>query len=390
MNLKHYNSDKAFYSYYFIIYFGLGSFFSILSVYLQESMNLTPSEIGFIISLAPIISIVSQPLWGILSDYLKRPKKVLLFTTSLSAILIIIFTNVSGIHYIAISYIIFSIFQSSIMPLSDGISLHYVKEHEKLSFANIRVWGSIGFACACILAGKLADTFSITLPFYIFSLSLIVSLVFLRKLPNGTEKSNINIKEGLNTLFKIPEYLLILCFGFIMIGTIFGIDPYINLNLIDLGGTVSDVGLLLFISVCVEIPFMIVSKKLSHKFGYLKLLFIISIVSSIRIYILTFDLSILQFIILGMVRGSIIGLLLPTVLEYISIKTNGQLRITAVSIYAAVTSGISSWLGTISAGIILENYSYSTMYLMFSIISITAIIICYYAIILQNKKHNNY
>lgn len=49
------NTTRYFYSYYFLTFFSFGALFPLLTVYLQEDVGLTGSQIGMIMSISPVV-----------------------------------------------------------------------------------------------------------------------------------------------------------------------------------------------------------------------------------------------------------------------------------------------------------------------------------------------
>lgn len=68
------------------LYFALlAMFIPFLPVYLSEQ-GLSPSQIGFIIGTGGFVTIIAQPLWGMISDKTKTIRKVLLALLLCSAV----------------------------------------------------------------------------------------------------------------------------------------------------------------------------------------------------------------------------------------------------------------------------------------------------------------
>ena len=56
-------------------YLGYGAFTVVLSMYCQD-IGMSASQIAYIVSFAPLLSIVTQPFFGFLADKWHSPKKV--------------------------------------------------------------------------------------------------------------------------------------------------------------------------------------------------------------------------------------------------------------------------------------------------------------------------
>ena len=69
------------------LYFGLlAIFIPFLPVYLAEQ-GLKPGQIGLIVGTGGFVTIITQPLWGMISDKTKTIRKVLLILIAFSSII---------------------------------------------------------------------------------------------------------------------------------------------------------------------------------------------------------------------------------------------------------------------------------------------------------------
>jgi PPP family 3-phenylpropionic acid transporter len=79
------NIPKLLRSFNFLYFALLAMFIPFLPVYL-DNQGLSPAQIGFVVGTGGFITIVAQPLWGMISDRTKTIRKVLLFLLLCSAI----------------------------------------------------------------------------------------------------------------------------------------------------------------------------------------------------------------------------------------------------------------------------------------------------------------
>ena len=118
---------RKFYTAYLALFIGLGAYNTFLPVYLEKSLGFTSSQVGLIVSIPSIIGIIFVPIFGLLSDLLKKQKTVLWFNIFMS----LIFTGIYIITKSFLSVLVVAtgleMFRNSILPLTDSITTSYCR-----------------------------------------------------------------------------------------------------------------------------------------------------------------------------------------------------------------------------------------------------------------------
>ncbi|PTL39790.1 MFS transporter [Alkalicoccus saliphilus] len=364
--------ERAFFNmkgYFFFIYFGLGGLFPLLTVYLQDDVGLTGSQIGVITSIGPVVMILSQPLWGMLSDYTKKPK-FLLVIASIGA-------GATGLTYItAQDYAIFvgiaatlAVFQSALIPLSDSIAMNYVKKHGG-DYGKIRMWGAVGFAIAVWVMGNLSDWFGLQVIFYGFALVLLISAFFSAGMPNEAASVKVDVKGGMKRLVKVDGFLLFLLITFLVYGPIMANNFYFGLLIQFAGGSLAGVGFAFLLAAGSEVPFMRWAGAWIQSRGILFILFAAAFISGIRWIFYATNPDPIWIYITTIMQGFSIGLFVPAALQYVTDIAPGEVKATAVSIYAAVGNGLGAFFFSISAGLIIDWFSIPAVYFFYGIMTL--------------------
>ncbi len=359
--------DKLnFRTYYFLIFFGIGSLYPLLTVYLDNDLGLTGSQIGTIMSISPVVMIVVQPLWGILSDWTQKPKVILTISILLTSVMGILFSLSGAYITLIVMAILIAVVQSAITPLSDSIALNYVQK-VKGNYGSIRLWGALGFAIAVIVAGRLAEHIGLTVIFYLFSFIFLLAIYFVRRLPEESQPISTNIRSGINSLLKRPRYVLFLITTFLVFGPIYANNFYFGLFVINVGGTLTGVGIAFLLSAGSEAPFMQFAREFIKKFGMLNVLLVAAFISASRWLFYYFEPSLYFVYATTIAQGFSVGLFIPAALQYVKDISPKEVHVTAISIYSAVGNGLGSWFCTYFGGIILQWSSINAVYLFFAI-----------------------
>ncbi|WP_181444607.1 MFS transporter [Bacillus sp. 03113] len=371
--------------FYLFTFFGVGSLYPLLSVYLQNSIGLNGYQIGIIMSIGPIIFIFFQPIWGFISDSTNRPILILQFTTLLAGVIALGYIFFEDFYLLLLVAIFLAIFQSAIIPISDSITLKYTSRFH-LNYGNIRLFGSLGFGIAVFVMGKLSE-FKPTLIFIAFFLSLALSSILSSNMPKEKSGRKLNILKGLKEILTIKRLILFLIISFLIFGPNLANNTFFGLFVQNSGGTYAGIGIAFLIAVLSEIPFMKASNRWIQKIGLLNITLLAGGVSLIRWLFYYTEPSLWLIYGTAALQGVSIGLFVPAALQYIREVTPDHLTATAITLYSAIGNGLGSWFNTFTGGYIYEKSSIYMVYLFFTFLSLVGILLNYW-LVKEEKEHS--
>ncbi|PFH91063.1 MFS transporter [Bacillus sp. AFS088145] len=370
--------------YYFCLFFAIGSLGPLLSSYFKNVLDLSTSEIGILMSLTPIVAIFSQPLWGMVSDMTLNPKKMLLIAQISTIVIALFYSTITSYGMLLFVVIMLSMTQSALIPLSDSIALNYVQKIGG-NYGAIRLYGSIGFAFAVLVSGRLAEVFGLVIIFFVFAFCILVGLCISIFIPNATTISKREpILKGIPILLSNKRFLLFLICAFLVFGPISANNTYFGLYIQSLGGTLTGVGIAFLISAGSEAPFLQVAKRLINRFGIYNILIATALVSALRWYFYFTNPPISILFLSCLTQGLSVGLFIPAALQFVRDQAPDSLKATAVTIYSGLGLGMGEWFCTFISGFISEAFSIKAIYILFGSLSIVAVGIMQYL-----KKDSN-
>ncbi|KAB2330210.1 MFS transporter [Cytobacillus depressus] len=372
--------------FYLFTFFGTGSLLPLLSVYLSDAEQLNGYQIGIIMSISPIIMIFFQPLWGMLSDKLNAPIKILTVTTFIAGLFGLGFILFSGYYWIFIIATCVAIFQSAIIPISDSLSIKYTST-VKVNYGNIRLFGSLGFGLAVFIMGRLSE-WNPKIIFISFFASLIIASFLALKMPAEKVSKKQNLLAGIKEILVVKRFLIFLVITFLIFGPNLANNNYFGLFIENRGGTYTGIGIAFLIAVLSEIPFMKAAGSWIHRFGLLKIATLAGIVSCIRWLLYFTEPSLWLIYCTAVIQGFSIGLFIPAGLQYVKDITPVHITATAITLYSAFGNGVGNWFCTFIGGIIYEEFNVYTLYLFFSILSFIGVMLNIW-LIREEKGHNS-
>ncbi|MED1953010.1 MFS transporter [Brevibacillus centrosporus] len=360
---------------YLFIYYGFGAFSPLITQY-YKSIHLTGTQIGMISAVAPVVSIVAQPMWGMICDRFQIRKAVLLGTLLASGLVGLLFTAVSTYAFVFLLYILLSFFQSAIIPVSDSLTLNYTKKHQ-LQFGDIRMWGAVGFALAAFVTGLFVERWGPSVLFISYCLALITAFLFLMRLPGEVTESSrftVSIFKGMKQLLRIPRFLLFLLASFCMFGAVNANNIWFSLYYQEIGGTVAGVGLAFLLFAGSEAPFMKLAGYFVRRWGIETTLLGAATFSAIRWFWYSSAPSTTAVLLIFFIQGVSVGFYLATAAQFVRENTPASLQVTALAVFFSVGSGLGTMLCNLLAGWIKDEFSALAIYLFFGVVTTIGIL----------------
>jgi len=249
--------------------------FAFASVYLQAN-GLRPSVIGVILALATALSGLLQPVAASFAD---RTKRVSLRTiVALGGLLGVLFLAAlcaapAGSLALAVCFLFAALLNDLSQPMMNALSVYCCDRGRKINFGFARSMGSLGFAAASVVLGKLAAAFGAKamLAVCLAACALYTLLAFsfptLRGVPAArADKAAPQEASSLPQFFrKYRAFCLsltgIFCFTCFHLMT----EHYLFQMFVHVGGGESDLGFNLGMSTLVEIPAIMLFSRFSRR-----------------------------------------------------------------------------------------------------------------------------
>jgi nucleoside transporter len=137
----------------FLEYAIWGSWFSVLSAYLMNTLGFSGTQVGWIYSLLPLATIISPFFGGQLADRYFPTQKVIAVLGLVGGALLLFGSTVSSYPAMMWLMFIYCLIYAPTLALTNSIAFINLRNSEK-DFGKIRVWGTIGWiAAGLVLAG---------------------------------------------------------------------------------------------------------------------------------------------------------------------------------------------------------------------------------------------
>ena len=365
----------------FVFYMAM-AVFTYYNLYFK-SIGLSSSQIGTINSLAKAVALLSLPLWGILSDYYRANKKLLMITVAGSLASSLLFLVVESFWLIVLIMMFFLTFFLSTIPLADAQLLGYLDKDSK-QYGKYRIWGSIGYTAVVAVIGYFIEQTAPRNIFYLSALIYLITLMIIPKLPKEDVSIELGSLDKFKKLMQKGNLILFILFAFFISLTLETNNVYFPLYVIDQGGKEFLVGIALTIAATSEMAIFYFSEEIMARFK-LKYIFLLSALAfSLRWFLLAqFPLKVV-FLAAQLLHSLTFGLFHVTAVNYINEICGKKFKATGQNLYAT-TRGISGIVGSFIGGFIYQELGGSILYFYLSLIALIAGIV-YFKVLQKNDN----
>jgi PPP family 3-phenylpropionic acid transporter len=355
---------------FFFLFAALGALTPFLSLHYHQ-IGLSATEIGLLMSVMPFTLLLSQPIFGPMTDrsghrgrMLGRIVAVVALAAGLVGLADTFWILVAGVA-------LWGFVAAPMIPIADSIALGEVSSSGG-SYPRLRLWGSIGFLVTSVLLGQLYTAISLRWAFLAYGLLMLATWYFTRRLPaegiSGKPPSWVQVRQ----LVQNPYLLLFLVLTGIMQMTQAAHSLFFSLHLEGLGGSRATAGLAWGLGALVEVPVWWVLSTVTRKVGSLPLLTFAGAAYALRWWLYSTTASASAIVWLQLLQGISYAIFMPTAVRVVGDLTPPELRTSGQALLVLVNGGIATIIGTLTAGRVVDAAGTGGLYLMLSYVAFCA------------------
>ena len=148
-------------------------------IYYNRVKHLNPAHIGMLQGITPILSFVSQPVWGWVADMIQSRKKIYILTKGCNTVLLLSLSlkMISSFWSILLVVCGMSFFRSG--GVLDAHTLDFLGENRRGMYGSIRLWTAISWGLGAVIMGWITDTLGFRWNFGLFGGMMILNLAFI-------------------------------------------------------------------------------------------------------------------------------------------------------------------------------------------------------------------
>jgi len=375
----------------------LGVIFPFISVILAD-FGFSPSEIGFISSLGAVGFTIAVPVWGHLADVrFGRPRTLQLCGLAGGAAIVALLLPLPPL-LIVVMFLLFWIFESSWQPLADAITVNALRGRD---YARVRLFTSLGFAVAAILAGQLYDRTGYASAFVLLGAAALVMVVAASALPDvaradliahrraagvGTEhdqaaggRRTFSFGSSGVALRVAPRLgLVLLASGLLHVGIISGFT-FLSLRIEALGGSPGDIALASGVSAGTEVPAMLVMGAVAARVGLRAVFTVSALLYAASMFSWTIIDVPLAIVASRFVTGIAFSGVVVGVVMTIAVLLPADLQATGQALFQTTAFGLAAVVANVIGGLLYETAGHVALFGMGSVLAVAAAVVGWFA-----------
>lgn len=349
--------------FYFLFYASLGPLVSFFNIYLM-AQGLTGAQIGWISSMAPLITLIANPFWGSLADRWQIHRQILILCTILTGVATLLVTAAQGFWMLMALVLLLFFVRTPVPTLVDATVMDMMRRTGG-SYGRQRMWGSVGFVLLAYVFAQWLVGEDLR-PIFWFHAGLIgigcTLLAF--ALPIERSPGRVNLVAGLRQMVKQPGYI---SFAVAILLAGMGMSGYVNflsLQMRALGGSEAQVGLAWAINAVLEIPMMYMGAQWFARYRFGRLILVGFVGFVITFAGMALATTPLLFLAVLPLNGISYGIFWVAVVGYASESAPAGLTATSQGLVGAIQGGIGWGIGALISGYLWDAAGGSAVFSM--------------------------
>lgn len=366
----YYKALFAFHAVYFVTF----SSTTFLPKYFGE-LGMSDGQIGMLMSLPAIAGVLCQPFWGSLMDRVKLKKYVMIVLLALLAVVCFAMDMMTGFAWLMVGMTLFNILSLPVSPAYSVISLEYTRQIGR-AYGPIRLMGTIGYQIGAlvvgiILAGSLQGLYRLI--GVVMALSCVISCF----LPPVAGHQHGRTKMSMRELLRDKH--LVALFAMVLLGSTTQqfYMSFFSKHLGDLGISNTMTGVMLMVSVIMELPFLVFGDRLARKMSIWNWLLIGFALNAVRWIGLAVFTSVPMLMLFQFPAVSVMACFEFFPSLYINRRTPAELKGSAQNALMIMSFGISKIIGGLLGGFVSEWLGIPMVFGINGILLVVACVVLY-------------
>ena len=335
-------------------------FLSFLPVYAAK-IGVSGTQIGLVLGMGSLISIVSQPLWGIVSDKAKTIKKVLLLLLLASLLAGTLLYRADGVWSLLALVALMNVFFLPTDPLAESLNFQ-TSLRERVGYGSVRMFGALGYACVSLTAGYALNAWGMGSLSWIFlavgGMTFLIALGLQDVKASSARPSLLQLKA-----FFLRPHVLIFFLAVLIVAIPHKMnDTYIGLYMEQLGGDVRLTGMSWFVMTLTETAMFALSSRLIRPGREASWM-----TAAAALYAIRFGLSSIVghpygLVALQVFQGATFVVFYVSAMQYLYRIVPEEWKATGQTALTATFFGVSGIVGSTAGGWLIEEFGGAFLY----------------------------
>lgn len=355
---KYYWRIAGFYFFYFAF---VGMFSPYWSLYLK-SIAFDAVQIGILMSVQPVMRMLSPALWGWLADRLGNRRLVVQVAALGSALCYLGVFFTQQYYELLLVLALMGFFWSGSMPLVEATTLTYLGKNAA-RYGRLRSWGSIGFILAVMGLGYALDYIAIGWILWVGLFIQLGILYFSRQIPPTEMIAHHTDSHPIRRIVLQPQVLALFGACFLMAVAHGPYYTFFSIYLVEHGYSKSAVGALWTLGVVCEIGVFFLMPWLMRHYTLPHMLMVSMALAVVRFLLIGWQVDTLWLLLLAQIlHAATFGSFHATAVALVHHFFRGRHQSRGQALFGSVTYGAGGMLGGLLSGPLWLHWGPSVMY----------------------------
>jgi MFS transporter, PPP family, 3-phenylpropionic acid transporter len=342
-------------------YFSLFSLFlSFLPVYGAKA-GFSATHLGFILGLGSLISIFSQPLWGMVSDRYRTIRKLLLLLIAASVIVGAGVYRSEQLWAFTLLVALMNVFFLPTDPLVESLNFQ-TAQRQGISYGSVRMFGALGYAVASLAAGLITGHWGMSSLSWIFLGVGIVTLLLAFGMADVQASAKRPAFHELKAFISQSHSLLFFLLVLVVAVAHKMNDQYIGLYMDRLGGGMRLTGLAWFVMTLTETVFFALSARMIKPGREVWFMTAAAAMYALRFLLSSWVNDPFTLVALQMFQGVTFVFFYVGGIQYLHTIVPEQWKSTGQTVLSVVFFGVSGIIGSTLGGWIIGEFGGAVLY----------------------------
>jgi len=349
-------------SLYYMLFYSASSIYIYLPKYLQQGARLTVGQNGAAQAVGPLVAIFMPFVWGRIAD--KSISRNAVWAAVLTgAALAVFFVPLSHeFVYIACILAFVSIFQTSVMPLSDSVCTEICTQ-KKWDFGQLRSPAPLGYAACTFIAGAVLRMDKPDI-FVLYGLLALTALIPAFRLPKVPGYQSRRPTVPFYKLFTNKPLVILFIFTFCVYLTS---GYYYSFFLLyftspEVGGSTAAFGVCNALASLAEFPTMLYIDRLIRRTGVPKIFLCALAVLALRWTLLGAIPRPAALIAINMLHGCSFACISYCVIIYINKYVQLEFKATGQAVNGVICMGVTKVISSAGGGYLTGRFGYRAVF----------------------------
>ena len=364
------------------LYFGaFGAWSPYFPVYFSE-LGASLAVIGVLSAIPALVQIVAAPAWGLLADRIGDVRPLLLIAALVAGASALLLAGSPPVALLFPGVVIFALGTAGMPAMIDAhvvVRLGAARDR----FGQARVFGSIGFVAISMVTGWLVATRGAQSLFLIFVPLMVLTGVAAMTLfgrPATRERVGGIGPMGAMRLLNNRSLALYFIGACVTWTAASGGLTYFSLRLVEQGADAGLIGIGWAVNAIVEVPMMLLFRRLTRRFGVRALMVGGALAFGLRSLGWALAGTAVASVLVTLTGGVGVALFLVGTTAWVADRTPPALRATAQALFVGTTYAVGAIVGALVAGFVASVAGLSMMFAGSAATGLTGAVIVWAAV----------